>query len=62
VIEWVPKEDSQVQRMLATRDDVFADYTEEHFAAGFAAWFDIVETVPLRESQRLIYVMRRRSE
>ena len=62
VIEWVPKEDSQVQRMLATRDDVFTDYTEAHFADAFAAWFDVAETVPLRDSKRQIYVMRRRSE
>src|SRR5690606_65071 len=31
VIEFVPKDDSQVQRMLATREDVFPDYTVEGF-------------------------------
>ena len=35
VIEFVPKSDSQVKRLLASRLDIFDDYTEEGFEAAF---------------------------
>ena len=31
-----PRSDSQVQRLLATREDIFADYTQDGFEAAFA--------------------------
>jgi ribosomal protein L11 methylase PrmA len=33
VIEFVPKNDPTVQRMLALRDDIFGDYNVDHFAS-----------------------------
>jgi hypothetical protein len=60
VIEFVPKGDSQVKRLLASREDVFGDYTQEAFERAFAAHFEILESTPVRESVRTIYVMRRR--
>jgi ribosomal protein L11 methylase PrmA len=35
IIEWVPKSDPQVQRLLSAREDVFVQYTEEAFRAAF---------------------------
>ena len=60
VIEFVPKADSQVQRMLASREDIFDSYTQDGFERAFGARFTIEETIPVRESVRTIYVMRRR--
>jgi hypothetical protein len=60
VIEFVPKDDSQVQRMLATREDVFGDYTQEAFERAFATRFLIEEATPVTSSRRTLYVMRRR--
>lgn len=34
-VEFVPKTDSQIQRMLAAREDIFADYSIETFLASF---------------------------
>jgi hypothetical protein len=59
VIEFVPKDDSQVQRMLASRKDIFDGYTQEAFEAAFAARFRIEQAIPVRESRRVVYVMRR---
>ena len=59
VIEFVPKDDSQVQRMLASRRDVFDGYTREAFEKAFAARFRIEQAVPVRDSKRVVYVMRR---
>jgi SAM-dependent methyltransferase len=60
VIEFVPKSDSQVQRLLATREDVFPDYRRDTFEAAFTAEFEIAATEPVRESQRTLYFMRAR--
>ena len=60
VIEFVPKDDSQVQRMLATREDVFSDYSQDAFERAFARRFQIEEATPVVSSRRTLYVMRRR--
>lgn len=60
IVEWVPKEDSQVQRMLASREDVFADYTTAAFGDAFSAVFTIEDEQPLCDGVRILYRMRRR--
>ncbi|HEY7056760.1 MAG TPA: hypothetical protein VH458_09560 [Vicinamibacterales bacterium] len=60
VIEFVPKADSQVQRLLASRVDIFDTYTQDHFERAFSTRFTIVEATPVREGVRTIYLMRRR--
>ena len=59
IIEFVPKQDSQIQRMLATREDIFTRYTQEDFEAAFAAHFTIRERIPVKESRRVLYLMDR---
>lgn len=61
VIEFVPKDDAQVRRLLATRDDVFDGYAREPFEAAFARHFEIEGVTPLPGSQRVVYRMKRRS-
>jgi ribosomal protein L11 methylase PrmA len=60
VIEFVPKTDSQVQRLLASRTDIFDRYSQDDFERAFLAFFEILETTPVRDGARTIYVMRRR--
>ncbi len=62
VIEFVPKEDSQVQRMLASREDIFHDYTQPGFEAAFGQHFSILDRVPVREANRTVYIMEARPE
>jgi len=57
VIEFVPKSDSQVQKMMAAREDIFPNYTQEGFEAAFSEQFTIHESVAVRESQRQLYLM-----
>ena len=61
VVEFVPKSDSQLQRMLASRVDIFSDYSQAGFEEAFSEYFSIDEAVPLREASRVIYTMRRRN-
>jgi hypothetical protein len=58
VIEFVPKTDSQVQRLLATRQDVFPHYIREHFEKEFSRYFTLRESVNIKDSQRILYLMK----
>ena len=60
IIEFVPKSDSQVQRLLLNRKDVFSDYTAEGFRSAFAAKFEILDERPILSSERSIFLMRRK--
>jgi hypothetical protein len=60
VIEFVPKSDSQVRRMLSLREDIFPDYRQEIFEERFGAYFAIENAVRLGDSERTLYLMRRR--
>ena len=60
IIEFVPKSDSQVKRLLATREDVFPSYHQEGFEAAFGIDFDIIEKKDIESSERTLYLMRRK--
>jgi hypothetical protein len=62
IVEFVPKTDSQVQRMLATREDVFTEYNAESFERAFSGFFRIEECTGVQGSDRTIYLMRRLSD
>jgi hypothetical protein len=57
VIEFVPKADSQVQRLLASRRDIFPDYTREGFQEAFKRHFRIHKIAPVQDSERHLYLM-----
>ena len=58
VVEWVPKDDSQFQRLLNSREDIFADYSQGQFEQQFARYFSLERGVPLEGTRRTLYLMR----
>jgi len=60
VLEFVPKSDPMVKRLLLTREDVFSDYTPLGFEHSIAPYFSVCERVAIPESDRLLYVLSRR--
>jgi ribosomal protein L11 methylase PrmA len=60
IVEFIPKEDSQVKRLLTTRKDIFPDYTREGFERAFSQAFILQEIAPIQESQRVMYLMQKR--
>ncbi len=58
IIEFVPKTDSQVKRLLTTRTDIFPDYTPEGFEIAFSRYFEIKKATSIPESERILYLMR----
>jgi ribosomal protein L11 methylase PrmA len=60
IIEFVPKSDSQVQRLLATREDIFPGYSQAGFEQAFSSRFAILASSPVKDSDRTIYLMELR--
>jgi len=60
IIEFVPKSDSQVQRLLRSREDIFPDYTRPGFEAAFCTRFEIQSASDVRDSERRVYLMKRK--
>jgi hypothetical protein len=58
IIEFVGKEDSQVQRLLVNRMDIFDSYTQAGFEAAFGEYFDFVERKPIPDSHRILYLLK----
>jgi hypothetical protein len=59
IIEFVPKEDSQVQVLLATRVDIFPDYDEAHFEIAFGKFFQLKAKMPIDGSKRTMYLWKK---
>jgi ribosomal protein L11 methylase PrmA len=57
IIEFVPKSDSQVARLLASREDIFPDYHHDGFEAAFAPCFTTLEKVDIPGTERRLYLM-----
>jgi ribosomal protein L11 methylase PrmA len=60
IVEFVPKEDAMVRHLLASRRDVFPDYTLEGFRVAAEERFEIAEEQPIEDSLRVLFLLRRR--
>ncbi|WP_243974605.1 class I SAM-dependent methyltransferase [Vibrio natriegens] len=57
IIEFVPKEDSQTKRLLATRKDVFPEYHKAGFEAALKGYFKIDSRDDIPNSSRTLYCL-----
>ena len=60
VVEFPPKTDPMVQRLLALREDIFPDYNEDAFLAALGARARIVSSHHLSANGRLLVWYDRR--
>jgi ribosomal protein L11 methylase PrmA len=60
IVEFVPKEDPMVRHLLASRKDVFPDYHLDEFRQAAGDRFEIVAEEPIRDSPRVLFLLRRR--
>jgi ribosomal protein L11 methylase PrmA len=60
IIEFVPKSDSQVQRLLSAREDIFTDYSQALFEIAFQNCFTIIDSKSVHDSKRVLYLMKKR--
>lgn len=60
VLEFVPKEDSQVKRLLRSRDDIFGDYTLSGLIGAFELYYILEKQMPVPGSQRMMLLFKRK--
>ena len=58
IIEFVPKSDSQVKILLTTREDIITQYNQEVFEKLFGYYFYILQSNPVKSSDRTLYLMK----
>jgi ribosomal protein L11 methylase PrmA len=57
IIEFIPKNDSQVKRLLQNREDIFDDYSKENFELAFKKYFSFIDSQQIEDSGRILYIM-----
>ena len=60
IIEFIPKSDSQVIRLLQTRQDIFPEYELARFQAVFGQRFHIRRLEAIQDSERHLILMQRK--
>jgi len=60
IIEFIPKEDSQVKKLLSTRDDIFPDYSVNGFLDVFLRRYSLLQREPIPGSERELFVFKRK--
>jgi SAM-dependent methyltransferase len=58
VVEFVDKADSQVQRLLASREDIFGSYSEAGFEAALEGVFTVLRKARIDATRRTLYHLR----
>ncbi len=61
VIEFIPKSDLMVQKLLTSREDIFPDYTQVLFEKEFRRFFNIIKTEEISNSNRILYLMKNKN-
>lgn len=60
IIEFIPKEDSNAQKLLANRKDIFENYHLEGFEKAAKEFFTIESQSPVSGTMRTIYSLKKR--
>jgi ribosomal protein L11 methylase PrmA len=58
IIEFVPKGDSKVDILLASRKDIFPDYTIEQFEAAMGQHFKLIEKKTIPHTKRTLFLFK----
>lgn len=58
IIEFVDKQDSQVQKLLTSRDDIFPWYNQTQFEDTFKKYYNIIQKHNISNTQRTLYLLK----
>jgi len=59
IIEFIPKSDPMVKKLLLHRKDIFENYNVEIFKKEFMKYFSIIEYKKISDTERMIYLMKK---
>ncbi len=60
IVEFVPKSDSQTAKLLATRKDIFPEYTDKGFLKAFGHHFKLLKEQRIKGTERTLYLFKRK--
>jgi hypothetical protein len=58
IIEFVPKHDPQVERLLRVRQDIFPNYNRDHFQGEFGKYFELLAQQRIKDSERDLFLYK----
>ena len=58
IIEFVPKSDSNAQKLLRSREDIFFNYDQKTFEIAFGQFFPYYESAKIKDSKRVLYLFQ----
>lgn len=58
IIEFIPKSDPMVEKLLLHRKDIFSKYNPENFETEFRKYFSILDKRKAADTERVIYLMK----
>lgn len=61
IIEFVPKSDPQVSKLLQVRTDIFPGYNQENFMTVFGSKFDLLAKETITGSERTLFLFKRKN-
>ena len=61
IIEFVPKSDSQVKKLLVSRKDIFPNYTFAGFQESFTPFFSTQKVEGIKNTERKLILLRRKN-
>lgn len=59
IIEFVPKSDPMVKKLLSRKEDVYESYTKENFEKQFCGHFKLIEHIAIADSERSMYFFKK---
>jgi len=59
VVEFVPREDPQVKKLLITRQDIFENYDVQHFEEAMRVYFTIEQVEEIQGTPRRLYLFQK---
>jgi ribosomal protein L11 methylase PrmA len=62
VIEFVPKEDSQVKKLLSSREDIFPEYNQKDFEKIASKYFTIANSFAIASTKRTLYFLKSKAK
>lgn len=61
LVEFIPRDDSQIQRLLRSRPDIYQDWTLDQVVAAFQKYYQSCEIMPIRDSGRSLLLLSQRN-
>ncbi len=59
IVEFIPKSDSQVKKLMHNRQDNLDWYNQDEFEKEFSKLFSIIDKASIKDSDRIIYFMQK---